>query len=104
MKHLILSALVVLLASCSSTQNNLFSSNKRCDIPGGTVCVKCNASLPVWRNNICNHCGNVPTHAIGYVVEYYTQMNMLKQNKDSMTLVASTDRFGNPINTFGEPR
>lgn len=102
MKHLVLSTLAVLLTSCNS--NNTFSFKKRCTIPGGTVCVKCDESLPVWRNSICNHCGNIPPHALGYVEEYHTRVNFLKMNKENVSLLASVDRFGNSLNTFDESR
>ena len=102
MKHLVLSTLVVLLTSCNSS--NTFSSKKRCTIPGGTVCVKCDESLPVWRNSICNHCSYIPPHATQYVEEYHARVEHRKANKQSITLLASVDRLGNPTNVFGESR
>lgn len=102
MKHLILSTLVVLLTSCGSKSETLFSSKKQCTIPGGTVCVKCDECLPVWRNGICNHCGNIPSHALGYVEEYHAKVEYFKARRENISLLASVDRFGHPINTFGE--
>lgn len=102
MRHLVLSTLVVLLASCNSSSNLI--SKKRCTIPGGTVCVKCDECLPVWRRGICNHCGYIPPTGRVYVKDYNSKVDYLKANKNSITLLASVDRFGAPTNTFDEHR
>lgn len=98
MRHLILSTLTVLLVSCNSS--NVITSKKKCTIPGGTVCVKCDNCLPIWRRGICNHCSYIPPHAVNYVEEYHAKIEHLKNNKEYITLLASVNRFGDPINTF----
>lgn len=64
------------------------------------MCVKCDESLPVWRNNICNHCNYFPSTSAMYVHEWHAKKEQLKQQKNSPGLIIATNRLGEPINIF----